>query len=507
VSDILIGIDVGTTNVKTAAYQADGMPLADAARPLTVQQPQPGWSEYDAEALFAETAATVRDVCAQIDTSQVAAVSISSMAETAVPIDADGKPLRPAIAWHDNRTQAQAQWWREAVGDEAVYAICGLPILPIFGIHKLMWMREHEADLFKQIDTWLNVADYVAFRLCGTRVTNLSLASRMMALDLQKRQWSQVLLSTCGIDATYLGELVASGQQIGTVHAEASAQTGLTSGTPVVAGGMDHPCGALALGIHQQGDVLDSMGTSESIFTVLDQPLLTADMAHSGYQQGIHVNPERYACNGGLYTSGAAIEWLRQLLPMLSDTSYDKLDELGEAVPAGSDGVYFLPHLRIASPPHVDDRSRGAFIGLTNRSQPAHLTRAVLEGLAYEARYSLDGMRQRLGIEVQHVRAIGGGTRNTLLMQIKANVYGHTVAISHVDEASTLGAAMLAGIGSGVFASFADANLAMTPSYEHVQPQQPLQTLYDQRYTQVYRHMYRTLSQLHHAIANSERIV
>jgi xylulokinase len=504
VPPVLVGLDVGTTNVKAVAVAVDGRLRAVAAEALPVLEPRPGWSEYDAEALFGAAASVIRRVVQQTGDTHVAGVSVASMAETAVPLAGDGTPLHRAVAWHDERARPQAEWWRREVGEEAVYRITGLPILPIFGIHKLMWFREHAPEAFARARSWLNVADYVAYRLCGVQATDLSLASRLMLLDLGARRWSDDLLAACGIDRALLPDLVESGQLLGGVHEGGAAATGLPLGTPVAAGGHDHPCGALALGLTDPGDVLDSMGTSESLFTVVEAPRLTSDMAAAGYQQGFHVAAGRAYCNGGLYTSGACVAWLRSLVADHESDPHAALEAWAEAAPLGARGAFFLPHLRLPSPPIVDLDARAAFIGLTAASGRGELARALLEGLAFEAQASLDGLVERTGVPARRVRAIGGGTRNGLLMRVKAALLGAPIEVAEFDEAAALGAALLAGVGAGVYRDTLDAPAHVALSFAEVPVDDAWRERYLHAYHDVYLRLYPHLKDLHHAIRDLE---
>ncbi len=498
---VLLGVDVGTTNVKAAAYTVDGGLVAVEAQRLPVRHPRPGWSEYDPEELFTTAASVMRQVLADIGDAHVAGVAVASMAETAVPLGGDGRPLYPAIAWHDERTREQADWWRREVGDEAVYRVTGLPIMPIFGVHKMMWLRRHEPDVHDRMRAWLNVADYVAYRLCGVQASDLSLASRLMLLDLGARRWSPELLAACDIDGRLLPELVESGQYLGGVHRRGSEATGLPPGTPVAAGGHDHVCGALALGLTEPGDILDSMGTAESILSVTEQPLLTPAMASSGYQQGVHVVAGRTYCNGGLYTSGACVEWLRSLIAVDETDPYDVLAAWATSSPVGSGGVYFLPHLRLPSPPVVAIEARAAFIGLRAATDRGDLARAVLEGLAFEAQASLDGLVERTGITTRQVRAIGGGTRNAVLMRAKAALLGEPILVARQDEATTLGAALLAGVGCGVFRDTATAPSHVDLAFDAVAVDADWRAHYLRAYREVYQRLYPQLAELHRAVA------
>ena len=303
-----------------------------------------------------------------------------------------------------------------------------------------------------------------------------------------------------------MAELVPSGQLLGGVHEAGRVATGLALGTPVCAGGHDHPCGALALGLTDPGDVLDSMGTSESLMTVLDRPVLTPQMASSGYQQGVHVVSGRTYCNGGLYTSGACIEWLRGVLLGDDPEAYATLASWAATSPRGSRGVHFLPHLRFASPPVDDLDARAAFVGVTAATTRADLARAVVEGLAFEAQWSLDGLVERVGVPVRRVRAIGGGTRNELLMRVKGALLGTALEVARHDEATTLGAALLAGVGVGAYASAADAPGRVSLEFDVVPVETEDREAYGSAYREVHRHLYAHLREIHHAISARERM-
>jgi xylulokinase len=495
----LIGIDVGTTNVKAAAFDVNGMLLALTVHRLPVIRPHPNWEEYDPEEMFTYTARAVRDTLEKLKPCiRVAGVAVASMAETAVPIDNRGKALHNAVAWHDERSRPQADRLRQAIGAETIYRITGLPPAYIFGVNKLLWFKTHAPDAYRRTVCWLNVADYITYRLSGALATDYSLASRLMLLELKTGRWSADLLSACDIPATLFAELTPSGQKLGTVHAEGSAATGLPQGTVVVCGGHDHPCGALALGITEPGNVLDSMGTSESIFTVAKDARLDPQFAHTGYQQGFHVVPGKRYINGGLYTSGRCVEWIKD---MLNEASYDDFITLAACAPPGSQGVFFLPHLRMANTPVDDPNSRGAFVGLSVGSSGASLARAVLEGVAYEAHRALTGLQELFGVTINRVRATGGGTRTQLLMQMKAALLGSAIDIFDMDEATALGAAMLAGIGAGVYADSDEAVAAVQLSATQITCDEHLHRYYQQAYGAVYRQLYEHLKPIHHQIA------
>ena len=288
----------------------------------------------------------------------------------------------------------------------------------------------------------------MAFRLCGVAATDFSLASRTLALDLQGLRWADELLEEVGVPPDLFAPLRESGSALGPVSREAAGATGLPEGACVAAGGHDHVCGALAVGVTEKGTMLNSLGTAEAIFLPLERPLTDPRVGNQGYTQGAHVAGQYYVF-GGQYTSGASVEWLREIL---DGADYDILISEAENVPPGSFGAFFLPHLRLANPPYDDPAARGAFVGLSTDVGRGALFRAVLEGLAYDSRNSLEPLLAHAGLKgLRAIHAIGGGTQNRLLMSIKATVMNQEITVSGVEEATSLGAAILGGIGAGIY--------------------------------------------------------
>lgn len=278
---------------------------------------------------------------------------------------------------------------------------------------------------------------------------------------------------------------------------EAAAETGLPEGACVATGGHDHVCGALAVGITQTGTMLNSLGTAEAIFLPLERPLTDPKVGHQGYTQGAHVAGGYYVF-GGQYTSGASVEWVRELL---GGVEYDALVAEAEEVPPGSLGTYFLPHLRLANPPYDDPAARGAFVGLSTDVKRGALFRAVLEGLAYDSRNSLEPLLEHSKIEkLDAIHAIGGGTQNRLLMRIKATVSNQKITVAGVEEATSLGAAVLGGVGAGVYADVPSALEELRYDEIPVEPVPDEVSFYDAAFRRVYGRIYPSLRGVHHEI-------
>lgn len=496
---LLAGVDVGTTNIKAVIFEPDGRIVAEASAPTLIHYPQPGWAYYNPEEIWQSVARVLRQATGQLaDPGRIAGLAVASVGEAGVPLDAHGQPTYDAIAWFDQRTQAQVDWLAETIGRDRLFALTGLSLQPIFGMCKLLWIKQNQADAYSRTVRWLNMADYIAYRLCSVPATDYSLASRTLALNLARLEWDRELVQEMGLSPDLLAPLQASGSPLGPVTAAAAAATGLPATALVSPGGHDHVCGALALGVAQPGRVLNSMGTAEAIFVPLDQPLSDPAMSHQGYTQGAHVVAGHYYVLAGLYTSGACVDWFRELMGAEADHA-SLIAEAGQVSP-GSLGVSFLPHLRLANPPYDDPQGRGAFIGLSTDAKRGVLFRAILEGLAYEARHSLEALLAYPGVApLQNLYLIGGSTRNQLLVQLKATIFNQTVIVSEVTETTSLGAAVLGGLGAGVYPDLGTALATLRYKQVTVEPDAGLAPRYEAYFRQVYQKIYLALRDLHHA--------
>ena len=368
---LLVGVDAGTTNTKAIVVDVAGRVIAVASEPTPIAYPQPEWAEYDGERLWQSSARAIRAALDQVpDPERVAGIAFASMGETAVPLDAAGQPTGPAIAWFDRRTRAEVAEIERRIGTERLFAISGLAPNPIFGLCKLLWHRSHRPDAFARMVRWLNIADYLAWRLCGEMATDYSLASRTFALDLTALAWSAEVLGALEVDAALMAPLAPSGRRVGTVSAEAAAATGLPRHCAVAVGGHDHVVGALAADAMRPGVLLSSTGTTEAQLMGVAAPGRDPALGRAGFSQGVIVvdEPVWYVV-GGLFTAGAAIDWFRR--EVAGGADYATLIEEAAAAPPGSLGAGFLPQLRLGTPPRPDAYARGAFSGSAPTSPAA----------------------------------------------------------------------------------------------------------------------------------------
>ena len=484
---LLVGVDAGTTNTKAVVFDSTGHVVAQASKPTPIHYPRAEWAEYEGETLWQVTAAALRAALAQVgDPNRVQGIAFASMAETAVPLDREGRATGPAIAWFDKRSRAEIELIAERVGHERLFAITGLAPEPIFGLGKLLWHRRHRTDEFARTTKWLNVADYLAWRLSGEMATDFSLACRTLALDLGQRRWSDEILKAVAVKPSLMAPLVPNGTAVGRVSADGAAATGLPRHCVIAAGGHDHIVGAVASDAMRPGVLLSSTGTTEANLMCVAQPSVDPSLGRAGYSQGIcYVDTPVYYVLGGLFTAGGAIDWFKR--NMADGADYATLVAEATATPAGSQGAVFLPHLRLGTAPSPNALARGAFLGLSTDVTRGDLFRAVLEGIAADSRRCAEGMLPLIpAAPPDAIRVIGGLTRNPLYMAIKAAMLNRPITVVDLADSVCAGAAMLAGIGAEVYSSQAAAVAAMRGSEQEVAPE----PLWAEHYAQLYREVY-----------------
>ena len=495
---LLVGIDVGTTNIKAVIFDRQGRLVAAGSRKTPVHYPQPGWAYFRPQEIWDTTVAALRAAVAQVDhPERIAGLAVASMGESGIPIDADGAELYDAIAWFDNRTEPQTRWLDEHIGSERIWSISGSTPQALFGLTKLMWIQQHAPDVLPRSAVWLHMADYIAYRLTGVAATDYSLASRTLVLNLSTLEWERSLIEEVGVPFHIFPPLKRGGSALGTLLPEAAAATGLPQHTVVGVGGHDHLCGAVGLGACRPGIMFDSMGTAAGILITIDHVLADPVLGRQGYGMGAHVAGGYYAM-GAFRTAGACIDWFRKLYG--GDADYDTLIAEAAAAPPGSLGVSFLPHLRLPHSPSNDPKSRGGFVGISADVTRGCLFRALLEGLAYETRHVMEPLLQRANmVHPERILVTGGVTRNRLLMAMTAAVFDQPIALVQVAEGAALGAALLGGVAAGVYPDIAAGAAALRYDEVVVEPDPQLSAFYQRGYTTVYRQLYDWLRPLNHA--------
>ena len=457
----IAAIDLGSTSLKAMIFDLDGRCLATASRPTEQTNPyaaaHPEWVFFDPEQIWGGAADACREAVAQLaDPRSIRGVSITGMGMVGVPVAADGAVLYPFISWQDPRTGAQADLWERAIGAERTFAIAGLPPWAMTGAMRIRWLMEHEPAIIAQADKWLPIEDFVNFRLCGVMATDFSVATCTLLFDQRRRAWSDELVEAAGIPRRLLPDVKPSGTLLGAVCGAAAARTGLPAGTPVVLGGQDHICGTLPVGAWQPDVVLDIMGTWENLMTTVETPRLSWDLGSSGICMQAHVAPARYAAWCGS-PSSSALEWFQRECAAGEGGDWTRLMDAARASRPGAGGVVFLPYLSAAVCPESDNCALGAFVGLSSTTTRGDLCRAVIEGLNYQFLDMARAMEAGLGTRFQRIIATGGATRNAFWVQNKADVAGLPVEVSEIQDASSLGVAMVAGVALGLYPSLDEA--------------------------------------------------
>jgi len=488
---LVVGIDLGTGSVRALVFTPAGACVAAAGRPTPMTAVGPGAAEFDPEALWRATAEAIAEAVAAVDRPRrIRAVAAASFAESGVALDATGATVGVSQAWYDKRPARQNARLRARFGEADLALTSGMRLDPVPGLSKLLWLRDERPDAFAALRRWLNVADFVAYRLSGAIATDFSLAGRTMALDLAGGRWNDGLLEAVGLSPSLLPPLADNGAPLGPVTADAAAATGLPADCLVVVGGHDHVLGALAAGGLVPGAGLDSMGTAEALLRPIDRPVTDPRVVAWGFEQGrLNVGRPVPFVIGGLVTSSAAIEWFRRAVAGGAD--YDTLIAGARGAEAGCGGTVFVPHLRLGSPPDVDADAAGAFLGLSTDTEPAALFRAVLEGLAFDLRKideHITALAETAGGRApERLLVAGGAARNDLLLAIKAAVYGRPLEVVEMPESTSQGAALLACLGAGLHGGLDAAVAAFRPPSRTVVPDAVLTETYDRLYRTHYR--------------------
>ena len=479
---MLLGLDIGTTGARCLAVDEEGTVVAAATAEYPLHTPRPGWSEQRPEDWWDAAAAVIASVTGQVE-GAITAVGLTGQMHGAVFLDRAGEVIRPAILWNDQRTVTQAEAITERVGAKRLIQVAGNPALTGFQAPKILWLRNEEPDAYDRVASVLLPKDYIRLKLTGERATDVSDASGTLLLDLKQRNWSPEILQALGIPARWLPRVYESPDQTGRVRPELTSQLGLAHTVVVAAGAGDNAAAAVGNGIVTRGLASCSIGTSGVLFAHADA--LKPDPS-GRLHTFCHAVPGRYHMMGVTLAAGASLKWWRDVAA--PGTDYAQLSELAATAPPGSEGLVFLPYITGERSPHLDPRARGAFVGLTSRHGLSHLTRAVMEGVAFSLRDSLEIMEE-LGAPPQQIRATGGGARSDFWRQLLADVLGRPIVRTTTEEGPAYGAALLAGVASGGFASVEEATAGIRLREETNEPDPAQQKRYDDNYA-VYHLLY-----------------
>ncbi len=482
----LLGIDVSTTATKALLIDAQGAVVAVAATEYDFETPQPLWSEQDPALWWYGAINSIRAVLEQcgVDPAAIHGIGLTGQMHGLVLLDGAGQVLRPSILWNDQRTAAQCDEIRARLGKAKLIEYTGNDALTGFTAPKILWVRDHEPAVYDRIRHILLPKDFVRYQLTGEPAMDCADGAGTLLLDLKKRNWSTEVLDALNIPHDWMPPIFEGPAITGRLTAAAAAATGLPVGTPVIAGGGDQAAQAVGVGAVQEGIIALTLGTSGVVFGSVNHPFFQPEGRLHAF---CHSVPGRWHLMGVMLSAAGSLRWYRDTLA--PGVSYDQLLQPAAAVPAGCEGLLFLPYLTGERTPHPDPLARGSFVGLTVRHTLPHMTRAVLEGVAFGLRDSFELMKGVGLSAIQQVRVSGGGARSPLWRQILADVLGSELVTVNTTEGAAYGAALLAGVGAGVWPSVDDACAAAIQTTGSTAPNPTAVDYYNRAYAQ-YRDLY-----------------
>jgi xylulokinase len=495
---LFLGLDIGTSGAKAIVCDGDGHIVAMALAEYPISSPQPLWSEQNPSDWWQGAQQAIRDVVSAVDASQIMGIGLTGQMHGSVFLDANNQVIRPALLWNDQRTAAECAEINQRIGTQRLIEIAGNPALTGFQAPKILWVRNHEPANFARIAHILLPKDYIRLLLSGVYATDAADTAGTLLIDLTSRDYSDEILAALEIKREWLPTVYEGPSITSYLTADVATALGLTAGIPIIAGGGDNAAAAIGTGIIKSGVVNSSIGTSGVVFAHSDNIALDPQGRLHTF---CHSVPGAWHMMAVTLSAGGAFGWLRNTLRQTgaSDLSYDNLTAAAANVPAGAEGLIFLPYLSGERTPHLDPLARGAFVGLTTRHGIGHMARAVMEGVTFSLRDGIEIMRE-LGVPTTDVRATGGGGKSPLWRQMQADIYNAPVSTLAAEEGPAYGAALLAGVGTGHFADVNDAVTRCVRVVATTQPNPAMVAKYNQIYA-IYRTMYSHLSADMHALA------
>ena len=505
-ANYVIAHDLGTTGNKATFYDREGALVGAAFQAYDTEYAHTGWAEQNPDDWWEAVCRSTRHLLSEtgVRPDDIACITFSGQMMGAVPLDRDARPLRSAIIWADQRALEQERWISERLSFEDVYRITGHRLSASYSLAKILWIRDNQPDIYRATHRFVHAKDAIVARLTGAFVTDPSDASSMNLYDLTAGKWSGAILDAVELPVEKLPEIRLSTDVVGEVQAAAAEEVGVAAGTPVVIGGGDGACAAAGAGVIEAGSAYNYVGSSSWIALSTPEPIY--DPAYRTFTFG-HVIPDMFMPTGTIQAAGASYQWTRDQLSLFEKETAERLGispyelinlEIAQVAP-GAEGLFFLPYLLGERSPRWNPHARGAFIGLTIRHSRAHMYRAVLEGVTMNLRVILDAFRAQ-GTEITRMRLIGGGASGRVWNQIMADIYGMPVQrLAILEEATSMGAALVGGVGVGLYPSF-DMIHQMNAVAATIMPDQSAQAIYE-RMMPVFNRLYDALEPVYDDIA------
>lgn len=450
---LLLGIDIGTSSCKVAVFNEDGRVVAQASADYPLYYPKPGWVEQDPEEWWVSVCQAIRQCLKDggVDPELIAGIGLAGQGWSAIPVDVEGNVLQRTPIWLDTRAADLSRRVLDEIPEDTIFRVSGNSFSPTYSTPKVLWFRENVPDLFDRTHKFLQSNGYIGFKLTGNMTADRSQSYGWHFYNPVTFEYDRDLAARFGIPIEKLPDIVRCHDVIGTVTALAAEETGLKPGTPVVAGGLDAACGTLGAGVIRHYETQLQGGQAGGVSICLNEPKTHPKLIFSP-----HVIPDRYLLQGGTAGGGGALRWFREEFG--EGVSFDELTKLAEPIPEGSDGVVFLPYLAGERSPLWNPKAKAVFYGFSFKETKGHAVRAVLEGVVFSVYHNLL-VAQEAGVDIEKldIHAMGGAANSELWIQMYADVTGCPIQVPSSDTATTLGAALLAGVGVGVYGDFEEA--------------------------------------------------
>ncbi len=484
--DALLGIDIGTSSIKLTFFRPDGTTILSDRQKTTLKAPGPGLAEQDPDQWWDCICRSLKKTLSGslLKEYKIRGIGVAGQGWSMIPVDDEGRVLFPNPIWMDTRASEIAAEYEAKIGSEKIFDLCGNPMDGAYTLPKILWLRRFKPDIFSRTRAVLQANSFIAFRLTGVISQDISQAYAYQCFDMRRGTWNPEMCRRFDLPASILPPISACDAIVGRVTAGASQETGLPEGIPVAAGGLDAACGTLGAGVIYPGETQEQGGQAEGMSICMDSYRADPRLILS-----YHVVPGLRLLQGGTVGGGGVTDWLlnefceteKQTAALKGTNPYDEMTRLITDVPAGSEGLLFLPYMKGERSPVWNKHAKGVFYGLDYTKTRAHMIRAAIEGVAYSLRHNLE-VAAAAGAEVSQLMAVGGSANNSVITQLKADVTGKRICVPGTDTETTLGAAILAGKAAGVYESYAQAREMTCHVRQVYEPDPEKRAVYDKGY-------------------------
>jgi len=457
----LLGIDIGTSGSKMSIFSLDGKVIATTTKVYQTYRPKPAYVEQDAGEWWDAVCEGIQEMIANqpISSDEISAIGVAGHSWACLPVDENGNPLRKPMIWLDRRSVKQAEWMKEELSEERLISMSGNPVDAAYIVPKMLWVKEEEPDIYNKADKFLQSNAYIVFKLTGKYSQDYSQGYGFHFFNMSKGCWDEEIADELNIPLEFMSPFFHCHQVVGEVTRQASEETGLKQGIPVVAGGLDAACCTLGAGVIHTGQTQEQGGQAGGMSILVDQPLI-----HPKLILGYHVLPEKWLLQGGTVGGAGTLQWFNEQLGAFEKqignekgiSPFEVMSQEAEKISAGSEGLIFLPYMAGERSPIWNSKARGVLFGLSYDKTRAHIIRSIMEGVGYSLLHNLK-TAEEVNAHVEELISVGGASNSIVWTQIKADITGKNIHVPFSDHATTLGAAILAGVGTDVYKDFEDA--------------------------------------------------